>query len=195
MPANARSTRARSTSARARPSTSMTSRPTWLTAPTPSAIRVDDPAGNTASATRDFSVDTVGPVAEVTGPKSDRRPQAQLPGVLAGGGSQPHLQARRQAGRRVRAELRAGQEAQVRHAQVARNRARHPREPRTAADVPVQGPETAAGGRPRGTNRGHRAPPPQVRGAGDRQPRAELHPARPVQVLMPVLLGLPRIPA
>ena len=49
-------------------------------------MRVTDPAGNTASATRDFSVDTVGPVAEVTGPKStgDRKPSFQVSSPEAG---------------------------------------------------------------------------------------------------------------
>ena len=56
-------------------------------------IRVSDEAGNTTTDTRDFTVDTLGPSAEVAGSQADRRPQAQLPGVLAGGGGQPHLQA------------------------------------------------------------------------------------------------------
>ncbi len=49
-------------------------------------VRVTDPAGNTASATRDFSVDTVGPVAEVTGPKrtGDRKPNFQVSSPEAG---------------------------------------------------------------------------------------------------------------
>lgn len=49
-------------------------------------VRVTDPAGNTASATRDFSVDTVGPMAEVTGPKrtGDRKPRFQVSSPEAG---------------------------------------------------------------------------------------------------------------
>lgn len=49
-------------------------------------VRVTDPAGNTASATRDFSVDTVGPVAEVTGPKrtGDRKPSFHVSSPEAG---------------------------------------------------------------------------------------------------------------
>ena len=49
-------------------------------------VRVTDPAGNTASATRDFSVDTVGPMAEVTGPKrtGDRKPSFQVSSPEAG---------------------------------------------------------------------------------------------------------------
>jgi hypothetical protein len=49
-------------------------------------VRVTDPAGNTASATRDFIVDTVGPAAEVTGPKrtGDRKPSFQVSSPEAG---------------------------------------------------------------------------------------------------------------
>ncbi len=49
-------------------------------------VRVTDPAGNAATATRDFSVDTVGPVAEVTGPErtGDRRPSFQVSSPEAG---------------------------------------------------------------------------------------------------------------
>ena len=156
-------------------------------------VRVTDPAGNTASATRDFSVDTVGPVAEVTGPKStgDRKPSFQVSSPEAGASLTCKLDGKPAVGCGPSfapdRKLKFGTHKLLVTAQ------RRPREPRTAADVPFQGPETAAGGRPRETNRGHCAPPPQVRKPGDRQPRAELHPARPVQVLMPVLLELPRI--
>ena len=49
-------------------------------------VRVTDPAGNTATATRDFTVDTVGPIAEVTGRKQtgDRKPSFEVSSPEAG---------------------------------------------------------------------------------------------------------------
>jgi Bacterial Ig-like domain len=49
-------------------------------------IRVEDEAGNTATDTRDFSVDTVGPLAEVTGPKrtGERKPSFEVSSPEAG---------------------------------------------------------------------------------------------------------------
>lgn len=49
-------------------------------------VRVTDPAGNRASATRDFSVDTIGPPAEVTGARrtGDRTPRLEVSSPEAG---------------------------------------------------------------------------------------------------------------
>ena len=157
-------------------------------------VRATDDAPPNTTETRDFSVDTVGPVAEVTGPKStgDRTPSFQVSSPEAGASLTCKLDGKPAVGCGPSfapdRKLKFGTHKLLVTAHDALGN------PGPPTDVPLQGPETAAGGRPRGTNRGHCAPPPQVREAGDRQPRAELHPARPVQVLMPVLLGLPRIP-
>ena len=110
-------------------------------------VRVTDPAGNTASATRDFSVDTVGPVAEVAGPKrtGDRKPSFQVSSPEAGASLTCKLDGKPAVA--CGPTFTPDRKLKLGRAQAARNRFRHPREPRTATDVPVQGPEAAAGGR------------------------------------------------
>ena len=179
-------------SARARSGTSHAAGPlpegTWTF-----RVRVTDPGNNSVVLTQSFTVDMTGPAVAIVGPKrtGQRKPAFQVsstepgatfacaldsnPAVACGPTFTP------------RKKLKAGRHTLVATAFDALG---NPGPTRTVRFKILRAPLKA--GRAERT-RGDRAPAPQVRQTGPREPRADLSSAEPVQVLVPVLLRVPRI--